>query len=171
MIRSKGLQVHSELYGSFSVQPIIVTQDAEIGIVDAAFVCVKEYSIESAYKSIAPVVGQNTLVIPLLNGVGISTKLKRILGKGIVLNGCMYVTSEAIAPAIISPKDKYNKIVIGGKKLDTATLKQIKQLAAIVQRSGIECIASSNAEADIWAKYNTPSDGTEISKSFTDAVY
>ncbi len=154
-IRTKGLQVHSELHGSFSVQPRIVTQDAEvIGIVDAVFVCVKGYSIESAYKSIAPVVGENTLVIPLLNGVGISATLKKLLGKGIVLNGCMYITSEAIAPGIISQKDKYNKIVIGGKNLDAAALKQIEQLAAIVERSGVQCIVSNDAEADIWAKYN-----------------
>lgn len=154
-IRTKGLQVHSELHGSFNVQPRIVTQDAEaIGIVDAVFVCVKGYSIESAYKSIAPVVRQNTLVIPLLNGVGISATLKKLLGKGIVLDGCMYITSEAIAVGIISQKDKYNKIVIGGKNLDAATLKQIEQLAAIVERSGVQCIVSNDAEADIWAKYN-----------------
>jgi 2-dehydropantoate 2-reductase len=154
-IRAKGLQVHSEIHGSFIVKPRIATQDAgEIGIVDAVFVCVKGYSIEAAYKSIAAVVGDNTLVIPLLNGVGISAKLKKLLGKGIVLDGCMYITSEVIAPGIISQKDKYNKIVIGGKNLDTASLTKLDQLAAIVQRSGIECIVSNDAEADIWTKYN-----------------
>ncbi|MDF2633685.1 MAG: 2-dehydropantoate 2-reductase [Pelosinus sp.] len=155
MIRTKGLQVHSELHGSFIAQPSMITQDVEkIGIVDAVFVCVKGYSIESAYQSIKPIVGKNTLVIPLLNGVGISTKLKGLLGKGIVLDGCMYITSEAIEPGVISQRDKYNKIVIGGKNLDTVSLAKIEQLAAIIRKSGIECIVSNDVEADIWAKYN-----------------
>jgi 2-dehydropantoate 2-reductase len=154
-IRKEGLQVHSDINGSFIVQPRMITQDAaEIGIVDAVFVCVKGYSLETAYQSMLPVVGENTLVIPLLNGVGMSSKLKALLGKGIVLDGCIYVTSEAIAPAIISQRDKYNKIVIGGKELDTTSLARIHQLAAILQHSGIECIVSDDAEADIWAKYN-----------------
>lgn len=154
-IRTKGLQVHSDIHGSFIAEPRMITQDAEtIGIVDAVFVCVKGYSIDAAYQSIASVVGENTLVIPLLNGVGISAKLRTLLGKGIVLDGCMYITSEAIAPGIISQKDKYNKIVIGGKSLDPFTLGRIGQLAEIVQRSGVECMVSSDAEADIWTKYN-----------------
>jgi 2-dehydropantoate 2-reductase len=154
-IRTKGLQVHSDINGSFIVQPRMITQDAaEIGIVDAVFVCVKGYSLETAYQSILPVVGENTLVIPLLNGVGMSGKLKTLLGRGIVLDGCIYVTSEATAPAIISQKDKYNKIIIGGRKLDTTNLTKINQLAMILQQSGIECIVSHDAEADIWAKYN-----------------
>lgn len=154
-IRAKGLQVHSDINGSFIVQPRMITQDAaEIGIVDAVFVCVKGYSLETAYQSILPVVGENTLVIPLLNGVGMGGKLKTLLGRGIVLDGCIYVTSEATAPAIILQKDKYNKIIIGGRKLDTTNLTKMNQLALILQQSGIECIVSHDAEADIWAKYN-----------------
>jgi 2-dehydropantoate 2-reductase len=154
-IRTKGLQVHSDINGSFIVQPRMITQDAaEIGIVDAIFVCVKGYSLEAACQSILPIVGENTLVIPLLNGVGMSGKLKTLLGRGIVLDGCIYVTSEAVAPAIISQKDKYNKIIIGAKKLDAANLPRIHQLAEILEQSGIECVVSNDVEADIWAKYN-----------------
>lgn len=154
-IRREGLEVHSDIHGSFIVQPPIVTQDAaEIDIVDAVFVCLKSYSIATAYQSIMPVVGENTLVIPLLNGVGISSKLKTLLGKGIVLDGCIYITSEAVSPGIIVQKDKYNKIIIGGKNLPTTSMAKIHQLAVLLQQSGIECIMSSDAEAEIWAKYN-----------------
>jgi 2-dehydropantoate 2-reductase len=154
-IRTKGLQVHSDIHGSFVVQPRMITQDgSEIGIVDAVFVCVKGYSIETAYQSVMPVVGDNTLVIPLLNGVGSSSKLKALLGKGIVLDGCIYVTSEAVAPGIVEQKDKYNKIIVGSGNLDPRAETNLHQLAKILQQSGIECIVSRDAEADIWAKYN-----------------
>lgn len=154
-IRTKGLQVHSDIHGSFVVQPRMITQDgSEIGIVDAVFVCVKGYSIETAYQSVIPVVGDNTLVIPLLNGVGSSSKLKALLGKGIVLDGCIYVTSEAVAPGIIEQKDKYNKIIVGSGNLDPKVETNLHQLAKILQQSGIECVVSRDAEADIWAKYN-----------------
>jgi 2-dehydropantoate 2-reductase len=154
-IRTKGLQVHSDIHGSFVVQPRMITQDgSEIGIVDAVFVCVKGYSVETAYQSVIPLVGDNTLVIPLLNGVGSSSKLKALLGKGIVLDGCIYVTSEAVAPGIIEQKDKYNKIIVGSGNLDPRAETNLHQLAKILQQSGIECIVSRDAEADIWAKYN-----------------
>lgn len=154
-IRTKGLQVHSDIHGSFVVEPRMITQDgSEIGIVDAVFVCVKGYSIETAYQSVMPVVGDNTLVIPLLNGVGSSSKLKALLGKGIVLDGCIYVTSEAVAPGIIEQKDKYNKIIVGSGNLDPRAETNLHQLAKILQQSGIECVVSRDAEADIWAKYN-----------------
>lgn len=154
-IRTKGLQVHSDLHGSFVVQPRMITQDgSEIGNVDAVFVCVKGYSIETAYQSIMPMVGDNTLVIPLLNGVSSSRKLKSLLGKGIVLDGCIYVTSEAIAPGVIEQKDKYNKIIVGSENLDSKAETNLRKLANILQKSGIECVVSRDAEADIWAKYN-----------------
>lgn len=86
--------------------------------------------------------------------MGSSSKLKALLGKGIVLDGCIYVTSEAVALGIVEQKDKYNKIIVGSGNLDPRAETNLHQLAKILQQSGIECVVSRDAEADIWAKYN-----------------
>ena len=69
-LRRQGLTIHSDLYGEYTVQPAAVTADpAELGVQDLILVSVKYAQLETAAAQLAPIVGPDTLVLPVMNGV------------------------------------------------------------------------------------------------------
>jgi 2-dehydropantoate 2-reductase len=68
-LRSHGLRVDS-LKGDFVVQPAQATDDpAQVGVVDAVLVGVKAWQVTEAAQAMRPMVGPDTFVVPLQNGV------------------------------------------------------------------------------------------------------
>src|SRR5438552_17187861 len=68
-IRSEGLRVDS-ISGDFAVRSAKATDDpAEVGPVDVVLVAVKGWQVPEAAQAMRPLVGPETVVVPLLNGV------------------------------------------------------------------------------------------------------
>jgi len=68
-LQEAGLRVNS-VNGDFTIRPARATDTpAEIGPVDYVVVAVKQYSLREAAPQIRPLVGPETTVVPLLNGV------------------------------------------------------------------------------------------------------
>jgi 2-dehydropantoate 2-reductase len=161
-IRGGGLKVHSEINGDFVAHPAYATDDsreaaAGFGIPDVLFLCVKGYSLDEAIASAQPLIGPGTIVIPLLNGVGHGQHVFDRVGRGLVLDACMYVTSRSPEPGLVVHTDKYNKIVFGAAPERPATGGQqarLETIAAAIRRAGMECILSRDIEAAVWEKYN-----------------
>src|SRR5512142_1943600 len=68
-IRRDGLKVES-IKGNFSIAPAhAAASPEEVGPVDAVIVGVKTWQVEQAAQAIRPMVGPDTIVVPLENGV------------------------------------------------------------------------------------------------------
>src|SRR3990172_6022993 len=67
-IQSNGLQVKS-VAGDFHVHPKATNDPAAVGPVDLVLFCVKAYDTEAAGAQVRPMVGPQTAVLCLLNGV------------------------------------------------------------------------------------------------------
>ena len=86
-MRSRGLRVDS-IKGDFVIERPNVTDDpATAGKVDAVFVTVKTWQIAAAAESIKPMIGDETMVIPLENGIDAPDQLAAVLGRDHVLGG------------------------------------------------------------------------------------
>ena len=71
-MRENGLKVLGPR-GDIHLQPTKATDDPQaIGLVDVVLFCVKLWDVESAGAAIRPIVGPNTAVIPLQNGIDAS---------------------------------------------------------------------------------------------------
>ena len=87
---ANGLSVES-INGDFTVQPVIATDDtSKVADVDVVLVCVKAWQIPKAAKAIIPLLGPDTFVVPLENGLEAPSQLAEILGREHVLGGCMW---------------------------------------------------------------------------------
>lgn len=154
VIRKNGLTLKSEFDGDFVVHPSVVTDDAtKVGIMDIVFVCVKGYSLESAAKSILPIINENTLIIPIINGIYGGNKLYSYLGKGQVAEGIIYIVSQIETPGIIKNTTKNKKIIIGADKnrsIDKCRLEEVKR---ILTKSNILCELRDDVEVAAWEKY------------------
>jgi len=79
-LKAKGLTVRS-VKGDFSL-PVKATDDpGEVGPVDVILFCVKSYHTERAMRQALPMVGNETVVLSLQNGVDNEEKIAAIIGK------------------------------------------------------------------------------------------
>ena len=86
-IRDHGLRVDS-VSGDFVFKPSIATDDpAEVGPVDVVILGVKAWQVAEAAEAMRPMVGPETCVLPLQNGVETPAQLAAVLGDGAVLGG------------------------------------------------------------------------------------
>jgi len=97
-IRQNGLKVDS-IKGDFVIKPAQATdKPEEVGIVDVVLVTVKAWQISDAAKYMKPMVGPETFVLPLQNGVGAPSQLAKILGYEHVLGGLCGLITYIVGP-------------------------------------------------------------------------
>ena len=149
-----GLTIRGDFTGSFTAETGAVTDDpAELGVQDLVLVCVKNDAIPKVAEQILPIVGDDTLVIPVMNGVTAYRKLADALPRGIVLPGLIYIVSMAEPDYSIVQKGKYMTIKTGVRPGDEKYAARAEEAAAYLAASGIDCSYSENVLTDIWKKY------------------
>jgi 2-dehydropantoate 2-reductase len=74
--------------GETLIHPVEATDDpSSLNSVDLVLFCVKLWDVETAGNHIRPLIGRETVVIPLQNGIDASERLAPILGAAHVLGG------------------------------------------------------------------------------------
>ena len=68
-LKDSGIKIEG-LSGNHQVKVSIASDAKEIGLCDFVFICVKSYSTEDACKDIKDLVGENTFIVTLQNGIG-----------------------------------------------------------------------------------------------------
>ena len=87
VLRTRGLRLDS-IKGDVILSPVTVTDDpAKVGYVDVVVVGVKTWQVPAAAKAIQPLIGQDTIVLPLQNGVEAAAQLSEVLGSENVCGG------------------------------------------------------------------------------------
>lgn len=153
-IENKGLNVKSDYMGDFNVMPEKVTDVAdELGIMDYIFICVKNYSLEQVCKQIACMVGEKTVVVPIMNGTNPGERTRKYLGKGIVLDSLIYIVSGSEEDFTVVQKGDYASIHIGLKNPSAKEKNDIENVHQLLNITGLECVVEEDIEAAIWKKY------------------
>ena len=112
-MRTSGLSVLGPR-GDVHLSPTQATdQPASIGPVDFVLFCVKLWDVESAGAAIRPLVGPNTAVIPLQNGIDASERLIPILGKDAVMGGVAQISATIAEPGVIRQTGTFMRLVFG----------------------------------------------------------
>src|SRR3972149_5001461 len=99
-IRANGLKVRS-VHGDFEIPQITATDSPpEIGVVDLTICTVKTYDIDPIAEFIRPLIGPQTAILPLQNGVESPDRLAQTHGRA-VLGGAVWVVSAVAGPGIL----------------------------------------------------------------------
>lgn len=153
-IEKEGLTIHGQFTGDFTVKPGAVTDNpAELGEQDIVLVCVKNDALSQAAQQIRPIVGEKTLVLPVMNGVTPYRQLRGELGKGIVLPSVIYIVSMSEKDFSITQKGKYMEVHTGVIPGDEAHAADAEEVCRMFAASGIDWRYSENVLTDIWKKY------------------
>jgi 2-dehydropantoate 2-reductase len=148
---SSGLIVES-INGDFTVQTIIATDDTlKVRDVDAILVCVKTWQIPAAAKAILPMLGPDTFVVPLGNGVEAPMQLAEILSKEHILGGLCRIASRIASPGHIQHTGIHPSIVFG--ELDNHPSSRTQNLLQSFINAGIAAEIPPDINVAVWQKF------------------
>lgn len=149
-VQQEGLKVITEK-GTFVVKPTLATNNVlEIGIVDYVILTTKSYDLESTIYQIKPCVGENTVILPLLNGADISTRIRSYLPGTEVWNGCVYIVARLNQPGIVESSGNLHVLNFGYDNKSTVRLLAFEKL---LKAAGIDATFHENILSVIWKKF------------------
>lgn len=150
-MKKNGLQVKSEM-GDLHIQAVQATDDpSEIAPVDVVLFATKLYGTEAAARQIKPIVGPDTMVVTVQNGVTSPDMLSAELGAGHVLGGSTYIISHLHEPGIIEHMGPFKQIQFG--ELDGKVTDRAKAFEAVCTEAGIDVVLSENILVLMWRKF------------------
>jgi 2-dehydropantoate 2-reductase len=149
-IQKNGLQVNS-VAGDFHVRPKATHDPAAVGPADLILFCVKAYDTEAAASQTRPMVGPQTTVLCLLNGVDNEDKLGAILGEDHVLAGVVHILSTISAPGVISQTAGPRTLKLGER--DGRITARAERIFGVLKGAGIQAELSTQIQVDLWEKF------------------
>ena len=126
------------------------TDTSNLDIMDLVIVLVKSFHTEEALRAAENIIGPETLVMSLQNGLGNEETIAGIVGRGRVIGGKTYVGGGILGPGRVSAGVKGKKTVIG--ELDGGLTDRIEKIADEFNRAGLETEVSRNIVGTIWDK-------------------
>jgi 2-dehydropantoate 2-reductase len=149
-IRRDGLRVES-IKGDVHIRPARATdRPEEIGPVDAVLCAVKAWQLTEALRAMPPLLGQDTVVLPLQNGVEAVDAARKALGRERVLGGAAWIRAEIAAPGLIRHSGIEPRIVLG--EPDGGESGRARDLAAVLSAAGVSAEATADIVAVLWSK-------------------
>lgn len=152
-IRENGLVLHSDYKGEIVAKPERVASVREMGQQDYIFICVKNYSLEDVCENIRDMVTDDTVIIPVMNGVDPGEKIRSLIGRGMVVDSLIYTVAFANADFSISQQDTFTWLCIGIKNADQGQQEKVTQVAEILKGADIDYKDDGDIEVEIWRKY------------------
>jgi 2-dehydropantoate 2-reductase len=150
-IQNHGLRVDSPK-GDFVIYPAIATQEpAQVGEVDVILVGVKAWQVPEAAKQMRPMIGSETFVVPLQNGVDAPAQLVEALGAKHVLGGLCRISAMVVAPGHIRHTSMEPTIAFG--ELDTQPSQRCERLRQAFERASVRCEVPVDIHAAMWEKF------------------
>ena len=150
-LREDGLRVEGDL-GDIHLPQVRASDDpAALGPADIVLICVKLWDTESAARAVRAIIGANTAVISLQNGVRKEELLRQVFGDQAVVGGVCYVASKILRPGVILQTGKMQRLVFG--ESDGAASARTESFLEACQRSGLEAEISSDIRRAIWEKF------------------
>jgi 2-dehydropantoate 2-reductase len=150
-IRRDGLRLDTP-EGELVIAPARATDRPEaVGPVDLVLLGVKAWQVREAAAAMAPLLGPETMVVPLQNGVEAADELAAVLGSGPVLGGLCRTFSWVTAPGRIRNIGPFNAILFGER--DNRPSARAERLRETLLRAGLGAEIPPDIGVAVWEKF------------------
>jgi 2-dehydropantoate 2-reductase len=150
-MKKQGLKVEGGR-GETHLVPTRATDDpADIGKVDIVLFCVKLWDVEGAGEQIKPLIGPDTAVIPLQNGIDAHERLIPILGRNAVMCGVAQISASITAPGRILQVGTFMRMIFG--ELDGKRSRRAEDFLKLCLKAGFEATLSEQILTELWMKF------------------
>ena len=152
VVLENGLTLLSPEHPESTTKPNEIVQNiSEIDNPDLVLICVKEYDLENVCEQLKQVISPKTILLPLMNGVDIYDRVKKIIPENTILPACVYVASHIKQKGIVEHKGKAGKLIFGKDPANVS--ENVDWIIQLMNDSGIDFDFKENSFADIWTKF------------------
>ena len=157
-IQEHGLQL-VQPDGDFTVDVSATDDPSKVGPVDLVLFSVKAHQNPVAIPLIRPLIGDDTTVLTIQNGVESADEIGQVYGAERVLPGSAYVLSNIVSPGVIKQRSPVPRVAFGESNGERS------QRAVAVQeafcKADIDAELSGDISKVLWSKllYNSPANG------------
>jgi 2-dehydropantoate 2-reductase len=150
-IEKDGLKVES-VNGDVHIAKANVTEDpAKVGPVDVVLFAVKLWDTEKAAEACRPLLGPDTRVITMQNGVDSYERIAPIVGPERAVPAVTYVVTVIDRPGVIRQDSKFQSIICGAH--DNRDDAALKAFVAAAKAAKIDIRLSDDIQRDRWHKF------------------
>lgn len=130
-LRTKGLRLDSRRLGDIVIDPVSATdRPADIGPSSVVLVCVKAHQTQEILDDLAPLVGDDTIIVPMQNGVESDEVLAARFGRHRVAAAVVYVGATLVGPGLVRHVAN-GSIVVGARPgFDASRLPELRETLA-----------------------------------------
>ncbi len=167
-IQEEGLRVESVLDGNFDAPGTALEETAGAGVQDLVLFTVKMYHNAQAIEASRPMVGPETVVLTLQNGIDNGDQLAEAFGTGPVMIGSAYMEGRVKEPGVVTQ---------GGP--GTATFGEMKpaltqrgqDLLQVFQHAGWRVDLEENMPGALWKKFAYIAGSAAVNAAIYNSVY
>lgn len=150
-IKKNGLKVDSAI-GNTIIKNAKATDDPKsVGPVDIVLFAVKLWDTEKAAEQTKPLIGPNTRVISLQNGIDSYDRIAPIIGKEHTVGGATYVATVIAGPGVISQTSPFAKVVCG--RMDGKDDAHLNAFADAAKKANIDITVTKEMPRELWQKF------------------
>lgn len=150
-MKANGLKLES-VHGDLHLPIPNVTDDPKsVGPVDIVLFAVKLWDTETAAEQARPLVGANTRVITLQNGVDSVERITPILGAEQTAGGAAYIATTIASPGVIKHTSHFAKMRYGrpDKKADAV----LRAFTEAGKAAKLDVDISPDIDVELWEKF------------------
>lgn len=149
-LQESGLQIVSP-YGDFTCTPKLVTAGQITGPYDAVILTVKAYSLDAALEDLAPAIGPQTMILPVLNGMRHVEAIRARFGAQALVGGLCRIPAQLDDAGRVIQMGKFHDLAYG--EMDGSTSSRITALDAALKNAGFDAKLTSEIEREMWEKW------------------
>lgn len=150
-MREHGLRIESAIADPVTLSVRATDRPDEVGPVNLMLFTVKSYDTEAAGALLPPLLGKDTAVLTLQNGVENVDVLINAVGRQHVLGGASYIFSTIAEPGIIRHSGGTRRIVFG--ELDGSRSPRAAAILGAFTATGAPVELSGQILLEMWQKY------------------
>lgn len=153
-MRARGLSIKSPALHDFTI-PVHAEEDtARVGPVDLVIVAIKAYDNQTALPMLRPMLGPDTIVLTLQNGVDSATEVAAIAGETRTLGGATYIATALETPGVIVQTGTHRRIQFGEVFGELPRMSdRVRMLRDRFAAADIEVDAFADGRVPIWEKF------------------
>jgi len=150
-LKTIGLKVDTP-DGNSAVLPVRAEEDpVQVGQADAVILGVKAWQVTEAAQAIRPMIGPDTFVLPLQNGVDAASDVAKILGPEHVFGGLCYIVALKIGPGHIRHAGMEPQVIFG--ELDNSLTGRAERMRTAFSNAGVKAEIPPDIRVAIWQKF------------------
>jgi 2-dehydropantoate 2-reductase len=150
-LRRDGLKIES-VHGDLHLPKVNATPDPkEVGPVDVVLFAVKLWDTETAAELAKPLVGPNTRVITLQNGVDSYERVSAILGREQTCPGTAYIAAVLAGPGVMRHTSKFATMRVG--RMDGKPDARLAAFVEAAKAANIDIQPQDDMNRERWQKF------------------